>query len=153
SQRDLGAPGARPRQLGSGEHTRPRRRADYALHLVDHVCGNVRKAVALDSHVEVPRRAAERLTLHSLLDGMHAWDLDGGPAAGDVEVAKKLALSHELAHEDRRDLVPTRHHLHGERPAPHDVAEIVEAGRADEPRLVGEYMKAGVVQLTHGRHL
>ena len=84
---------------------------------------------------------------------MHAGDLDAGLSGVDVEVAEHVALLHELAGENRRDVVAARHHLHGQGPARHDVTELVEVARLRHPGLVGELVETRVVKTAHGRHL
>jgi hypothetical protein len=154
-------PGHERRPGSRGEQLERRRRIgvhagrgrDQLLRLVHHVSGDIGKPVPLDADVEVPGGASERPAVDRLLQVMHARDLDAGLPGADVEVAEHVALSHELAGEDRRDVVAARHHLHGERPARHDVAEIVEAVRLRHPRLVREHVEARVVKTAHGRHL
>ena len=118
------------------------------LRLIHEVRRNVDGARALDTHVEKPPRAPERCAVDQLLQVVDALELDGRPVGG--ERAEDAVGVDEPFHEPGRNVMAPGHHLHHQRPSAETGAKIGKVARVDEPGLVGEHVKARLVQPPDG---
>ena len=74
-----------------------------------------------------------------------------GPA-GEEAAEDAARVDHPL-HQPGRHVVATRHHLHHQGPRVETGAKILEVVRVHEPGLVGQHVKAGLVQPPDGARL
>ena len=107
---------------------------------------DVHGSASLDAHVEVPPWAAKRRAVDQLLEMVNALELEGRPAV--AKAAEDVGEIDQPLHQPGHQVVPACHDLRGQGPGAETPPHVLEIARLDEPGLVGEDVKAGVMELT-----
>ncbi len=82
---------------------------------------------------------------------VNALELEGRPAA--AKAAEDVGKIDQPLHQPGRQVVPARHDLPGHGRGAETLPHLFQIARLDEPGLVGEHVKAGIMELANHARL